>query len=62
LENVNMLVQKGGLVGYGQIVSSACESLVTAYSNFYVENYETYAGNFFLFKLKIRYPASTYFT
>ncbi|KAI8079100.1 uncharacterized protein B0P05DRAFT_637594 [Gilbertella persicaria] len=44
LENVNMLLQKGDLVGYDQIVSSACESLVTAYSNFYVENYETYVG------------------
>ncbi|KAI8085967.1 uncharacterized protein B0P05DRAFT_570147 [Gilbertella persicaria] len=44
LENVNMLVQKGELVGYDQIVSSACESLVTAYSNFYVKNYKTYVG------------------
>ncbi|KAI7903241.1 uncharacterized protein BX663DRAFT_542733 [Cokeromyces recurvatus] len=41
LDNVNLSVEKQGLVGYGQIVSSACDTVATAYNNFYVENYET---------------------
>ncbi|GAA5809320.1 hypothetical protein MFLAVUS_002727 [Mucor flavus] len=55
LENVNLLVEKGNLVGYGQIVSSACETVATAYSNFYVENFENYIGNYFIYKLKVEY-------
>ncbi|KAI8062966.1 hypothetical protein BDF21DRAFT_402712 [Thamnidium elegans] len=55
LENVNLLVEKEGLVGYGQIVSSACDTVATAYNNFYVENYETYIGNYFIYRLKQEY-------
>lgn len=59
LDNVNILVEKGDMIGYGQIVASACESVVTTYNNFYVENYENYIGNFFLYKLKVKYPVSS---
>ncbi|KAG2228747.1 hypothetical protein INT48_009348 [Thamnidium elegans] len=52
---VNLLVEKEGLVGYGQIVSSACDTVATAYNNFYVENYETYIGNYFIYRLKQEY-------
>ncbi|KAI8087419.1 hypothetical protein BDF21DRAFT_461044 [Thamnidium elegans] len=55
LENVNLLVEKEGLVGYGQIFSSACDTVATAYNNFYVENYETYIGNYFIYRLKQEY-------
>ncbi|KAI8061405.1 hypothetical protein BDF21DRAFT_455741 [Thamnidium elegans] len=55
LENVNLLVEREGLVGYGQIVSSACDTVATAYNNFYVENYETYIGNYFIYRLKQEY-------
>ncbi|GAA5813666.1 hypothetical protein MFLAVUS_007152 [Mucor flavus] len=41
LGNVNLSVEKQGLIVYGQIVSSACDTIATAYNNFYVENYET---------------------
>ncbi|GAA5806707.1 hypothetical protein MFLAVUS_000055 [Mucor flavus] len=41
LDNVNLSVEKQGLIGYGQIVSSACDTIATVYNNFYVENYET---------------------
>ncbi|GAA5815031.1 hypothetical protein MFLAVUS_008537 [Mucor flavus] len=41
LDDVNLSVEKQGLVGYGQIVLSACDTIATAYNNFYVENYET---------------------
>jgi len=58
LENVNLLVEKGDLVGYGQIVSSACDTVATAYNNFYVENYETYIGNYFIYRLKVAYTVS----
>ena len=58
LENVNLLVEKEGLVGYGQIVSSACDTVATAYNNFYVENYETYIGNYFIYRLKQEYTVS----
>ena len=30
LNNVNLFVEKGGLVGYGQIVSSECDTLAAA--------------------------------
>lgn len=39
LENANILVDKGDLVGYDQIVAFSCESVVSTYKNFYVENY-----------------------
>ncbi|KAI8073790.1 hypothetical protein BDF21DRAFT_475198, partial [Thamnidium elegans] len=55
LENVNLLVEREGLVGYGQIVLSACDTVATAYNNFYVENYETYIGNYFIYRLKQEY-------
>jgi hypothetical protein len=58
LENVNLLVEKGDLVGYGQIVSSACETVATTYNNFYVENFENYIGNYFIYKLKVEYDVS----
>lgn len=58
LDNVNLFVEKGGLVGYGQIVSSACDTVATAYNNFYVENYETYIGNYFIYRLKRQYTVS----
>ena len=58
LENVNLLVEKNNLVGYGQIVSSACQTIATAYNNFYVENFEHYIGNYFIYKLKVEYAVS----
>jgi hypothetical protein len=58
LDNVDLSVEKQGLVGYGQIVSSACDTVATAYNNFYVENYETYVGNYFIFRLKQEYTVS----
>ncbi|ORE06341.1 hypothetical protein BCV72DRAFT_329039 [Rhizopus microsporus var. microsporus] len=55
LENVNMLVERNNLVGYGQIISSACETVATTYNNFYAENFEQYIGNYFIYKLKVEY-------
>ncbi|GAA5807494.1 hypothetical protein MFLAVUS_000857 [Mucor flavus] len=55
LDNVNLSVEKQGLVGYGQIVLSACDTIATVYNNFYVENYETYIGNYFIYRLKQEY-------
>lgn len=56
LENVNLLLQENGPVGFGQVVSSACDTIATSYNSFYVENYETYIANYFIYKLKIQYP------
>jgi hypothetical protein len=58
LDDVNLLVEKQDLVGYGQTISSACDTIATAYNNFYVENYETYIGNYFIYRLKQEYNVS----
>ncbi|KAK4518852.1 uncharacterized protein ATC70_009076 [Mucor velutinosus] len=57
--SIYLSVENRGLAGYGQIVSSACDTIVTAYSNFYVENYETYIGNYFIYRLKQEYTELT---
>ncbi|KAI8330336.1 hypothetical protein BC941DRAFT_440899, partial [Chlamydoabsidia padenii] len=39
--NINLLVPLNNLRNYGQIVSTACVTLVTCYNNYYVENFES---------------------
>lgn len=38
LNNVNLFVERNYLVVYGQIISTACGTVATAYSNFYLKN------------------------
>lgn len=52
----NLHVPLEGLVGYGHIVSTACETLAKTYVNFYLENYDSYVANYYIFRIKITFP------
>lgn len=58
MDNINLLVERNNLVGYGHVISSACETVATSYSNFYVENHEKYVANYFIYRLKMLYTVS----
>lgn len=51
LEGVVMTVQKEGLTNYGQVLSTACESIATCYNNFYIENFENVVLNYFIYMI-----------
>jgi hypothetical protein len=55
MDDVNLLVELNDLVGYGQILSTACETIATSSNNFYVENFEHYLANYFIYKLQAEY-------
>ncbi|KAI7891472.1 uncharacterized protein EV154DRAFT_442882 [Mucor mucedo] len=52
VEGVNLTVDKGNLTLYGQVVSSACESIATCYNNYYIENFENIIANYFIYMIR----------
>ncbi|KAI7896149.1 uncharacterized protein EV154DRAFT_535887 [Mucor mucedo] len=52
VEGVNLTVDKGNLTLYGQVVSSACESIATCYKNYYIENFENIIANYFIYMIR----------
>ncbi|KAG2209822.1 hypothetical protein INT47_001971 [Mucor saturninus] len=52
VEGVNLTVDKGNLTLYGQVVSSACESIATCYNNYYIENFENIIANIFIYMIR----------
>ncbi|KAI7897334.1 uncharacterized protein EV154DRAFT_475654 [Mucor mucedo] len=52
VEGVNLTVDKGNLILYGQVVSSACESIATCYNNYYIENFENIIANYFIYMIR----------
>lgn len=58
VEGVNLTVDKGGLTLYGQVVSSACESIATCYNNYYIENFENIIANYYIYMIRQAFHVS----
>ncbi|KAI7902028.1 uncharacterized protein BX663DRAFT_531442 [Cokeromyces recurvatus] len=56
IEGVDLIVKRNGLTNYGQVLSSACETLVTCYNNYYIENFQTFIANYFIYMVRAKFP------
>lgn len=52
IDGVEMIVKKGDLVNYGQVLSSACETIATNYNNYYIENFQSIIANYFIYMIR----------
>ncbi|GAA5813215.1 hypothetical protein MFLAVUS_006689 [Mucor flavus] len=53
--NGSLFVPENGLKNYGQSLSAACETVVTTYNNYYIENFENIICNYFIYALRTKY-------
>ncbi|CEG80614.1 hypothetical protein RMATCC62417_14919 [Rhizopus microsporus] len=53
--NVNLTVPLNGLSNYGQVISAAYETVATAYNNYYIENYEQFITNYFIYIIRLNF-------
>ncbi|KAI7903949.1 uncharacterized protein BX663DRAFT_432711, partial [Cokeromyces recurvatus] len=52
IEGVDLIVKRNGLTNYGQVFSSACEALATCYNNYYIEYFQTFIANYFIYMVR----------
>ncbi|KAI7904418.1 uncharacterized protein BX663DRAFT_550801 [Cokeromyces recurvatus] len=52
IEGVSLRIEVEGLKNYGQVLSTACETVSTCYNNYYVENFENIVSNYFIYILR----------
>ncbi|KAI8078183.1 uncharacterized protein B0P05DRAFT_470570 [Gilbertella persicaria] len=51
-DDIDLLVKTQGIKNYGQVSSTACETIATCYNNYYIENFENTISNYFIYKLR----------
>ncbi|KAI8069797.1 uncharacterized protein B0P05DRAFT_580531 [Gilbertella persicaria] len=51
-DDIDLLVKIQGIKNYGQVLSTACETIATCYNNYYIENSENIISNYFIYKLR----------
>ncbi|KAI8092428.1 uncharacterized protein B0P05DRAFT_577272 [Gilbertella persicaria] len=51
-DDIDLLVKIQGIKNYGQVLSTACETIATCYNNYYIENFENIISNYFIYKLR----------
>lgn len=59
MNGVDLHVALNGITNYGEVVSSACETIATCYNNYYVENFESILVKYFIYIIRANYRAST---
>ncbi|KAI9476218.1 MAG: hypothetical protein EXX96DRAFT_540759 [Benjaminiella poitrasii] len=55
VDGVNLNVNLNGITNYGEVVSSACETIATCYNNYYVENFENILANYFIYIIRVNF-------
>lgn len=53
MKGVNSTVASDGISNYGQVISTTCETISTSYSNYYVENFQNIATNYFIYMIYV---------
>lgn len=55
-EGVSLTVAENRISNYGQVVSSACETIATSYNNYYIENFHSVIANYFVYMIISAFP------
>jgi hypothetical protein len=58
LEDINLIVAKGELRHYGQVLATACETTARCYNNYYIENFQSIICNYFIYMMCREFPVS----
>lgn len=58
IEGIDLSVKKDGLTNYGQVLSTACESIATCYNNYYIENFQDIIAKYFIYMVRTAFPVS----
>lgn len=59
MEGVNLTVARDGISNYGQVIATTCETIATSCNNYYVENFQNIAANYFIYMISTAFPVST---
>ncbi|EIE86300.1 hypothetical protein RO3G_11011 [Rhizopus delemar RA 99-880] len=57
MEGVNLTVARDGISNYGQVIATTCETIATSCNNYYVENFQNIAANYFIYMISTAFPA-----
>lgn len=58
-DGVDTKVSLTEIKNYGQVISTACETIATCYNNYYVENFESIIANYLIYIIRVRFEVST---
>ncbi|GAA5809667.1 hypothetical protein MFLAVUS_003079 [Mucor flavus] len=57
-EGVKLTVAMDGISNYGQVISTACETISTSYNNYDIENFQNITANYFIYMISSAFPAA----
>lgn len=57
-EGVKLTVAMDGISNYGQVISTACETISTSYNSYYIEHFQNITANYFIYVISNAFPVS----